>query len=279
MEQYTSPLRKFWIPALFLLLIPLFAWLNLRGTDFDGQFYQAGRGWVEIYKATPLTPLQTGGYHGIFLPWAVVVVQPFSLLPLEWARAIIQAGTVTALILLAGPQPLARLVTLTSASAFMLVAYYANLDAVAALGVLLPPAGGLLLLAIKPQAAGLVAMVWLAQRKWRSFIPLGIVVVLSTLLWSEWISRVQLSPAGALNVSFFPYSLILAIPLMILAVRRNDVLLAAMITPLAVPYVAYYSLAPTIALLARRHWVLGVFANVASWGMLWFLMQRLGALR
>lgn len=279
MRHYTPPPRKIWIPALFLLLIPLFAWLNLRGTDFDEQFYQAGRGWVDIYGAVPLTPLQTGGYYGIFLPWAVVVVQPISLLPLAWARAIIQAATVVGLILLAGSRPLAWLCTLSSASAIMLVGYYANLDTVAALGLLLPPAGGLFLLAIKPQAAGLAAVVWLAQGKWRAFVPLGVVVLLSTIVWGEWLFRLQGSSAGGLNVSFFPYSLLIAIPLFIWAIRRGDILLAAIATPLAVPYVAYYSLAPTIALLARRHWLLGLAANIASWVMMGFLMQRLRELR
>lgn len=272
-------LRKFWYLFLFLLLIPVFAALNLPGTDFDEQFYQAGRGWVDIYGAVPLRPLETGGHYGIFLPWAIAVIQPVTLLPLEWARAIIQSATVVALGLLAGPRPVAWVLTFSSAPALLLVTYYANLDAIAAVGLLLPPAGGLLLLAIKPQAVGLAAVVWAVQGRWRAFIPLGIVVLLSTLLWSEWIDRLRGSSAGVLNLSFFPYSLLLAVPLLIIAVRRKDLLLAALATPLAVPYVAHYSLAPIIALLARRHWLLGLIATILSWGVLWLLIQRLAALR
>jgi hypothetical protein len=273
------PLRKFWYLFVFLLLIPVFAGLNLRGTDFDEQFYQAGRGWVDIYGAVPLRPLATGGNYGIFLPWAIALIQPITLLPLEWARAIIQSATVVALGLLAGPRPIAWLFTFSSAPTLLLITYYANLDAVAALGLFLPPVGGVLLLAIKPQAVGLAALVWLAHGRWRAFAPLGMVVGLSTLLWSEWIYRLRDSSAGALNVSLFPYSLLLAIPLLILAIRRKDLLLAALATPLAVPYVAHYSLAPIIALLARRHWLLGLVATVSSWGVLWLLMQRLAELR
>jgi hypothetical protein len=196
-----------------------------------------------------------------------------------WARAVVQAATVLALGIASGARPSAWIVALFSAPALLLISYYANLDAIAAAGVLLPPAGGLLLLAAKPQAAGLAVVVWLAQGKWRSFAPAVLVIALSTLLWSEWTLRVQESVAGALNISLFPYSLLAAAPLLVIAVRKNDPLLAAVITPLVVPYVAFYSVAPAIALLARRHLALGIAGNVLSWGILWLLVERLAAAR
>lgn len=271
-------LNRATLPALLaLLLIPLFARLNVGGDDFDQQFYAAGQAWPHIFEAVPLRDVARGGVYGIFLPWAVAVVQPVTLLPLVWARAIVQAATLAALLLLAGPRPLAWVVTLTSAPTILLIFKYANLDALAGLGVLLPPAGGLLLLAMKPQALGLAGVVWLAERRWRAWVPLAIIVALSTLLWPEWLVRVRQSPAGALNVSAFPWSLVLGVPLLWRAVRRRDVALAALATPLVAPYVAIYSLAPAIALLSRRHWWAGALANVGSWGVLWWLMQRMGA--
>lgn len=271
----SSPLR---LALLFFCLVPLFAWLNIGGEDFDEQFYQAGQGWPDIFAAVPVRALETGGIYGVFLPWAATVVQPITLLPLPWARAVVQAASVAALLALAGPRRLAWLAALSSAPAILLIFHYANLDALAGAGVLLPPAGGLLLLAIKPQALGLAALVWLAERRWWSLGPLALVVVLSTLLWPEWVARVQQSPAGALNVSFFPWSLLVALPLLALALRRRDVTLAALATPLAVPYVAIYSLAPAIALLARRRWWAGLLASAASWGLLWWLMERMATL-
>jgi hypothetical protein len=209
----------------------------------------------------------------------VALVQPLGLLPLVWARAVVQAGTFIALCLLAGPRFRAWAITLSSAPALLLVGYYVNLDALAAVGVLLPAAGGIVLLAAKPQAAGLAALVWLARGKWRAFAPLAAVVILATVVWAEWLTRVRDSAAGGLNVALFPYSLVIAVPLVWVAIRRNDVRLAALATPLAVPYVAFYSLAPAIALLTRRHWSLGLGANVLSWVVLWWLMERLSALR
>jgi hypothetical protein len=88
-----------------------------------------------------------------------------------------------------------------------------------------------------------------------------------------------MSPAGALNVSLFPWSLAVALPLLWYAVQRRDPLLAALATPLAAPYIALYSLAPAIALLARRHWALGLLSNVASWLLLYWLQARLGRLQ
>jgi hypothetical protein len=266
------------LPALLaLLLIPLFAYLNVGGDDFDPQFYAAGRAWPHIFDAVPVRVVQKGGVFGIFLPWAVAVVQPITLLPLVWARAIIQAGTVSALLLLAGPRPLAWVATLSSAPAILLIFNYANLDALAGVGVLLPPAGGLLLLAMKPQALGLAGIVWLAERRWRAFIPLAIIVLLATLLWPEWLVRIRQSPAGALNVSLFPWTLLVAAPLLWQALRRRDALLAALTTPLVAPYIAIYSLAPAIALLSRRRWWMGALANAASWVVLWWLMRRMSA--
>lgn len=264
------------LPALLaLLLIPLFAWLDIGGADFDQQFYLAGQGWPEPFAAVPVRPLRTGGIYGIFLPWTIAVVQPFSLLPLVWARATVQAGTIAALLLLAGERPLAWLAALGSAPAILLTFHYANLDALSGLGLLLPPAGGLLLLAMKPQALGLAALLWLVERRWRAFLPLAIVVLLSTLLWPEWLLRVRHSPAGALNVAFFPWSLLLALPLLLAALRRRDAQLAALATPLALPYVPIYSLAPAIALLARRRWWWGALASAGSWLLLWGLMARM----
>ncbi len=268
------------LPALLALaLIPLFAALNVGGDDWDAQFYRAGRAWPHIYDAVPIRQVSVGGVYGIFLPWAVAVIQPIALLPVVWARAIIQAGTLAALLLLAGPRPVAWLLALTSAPAILLIFKYANLDAISGLGLLLPPAGGLILLAMKPQSVGLAALVWLTQGRWRAFVPLGIIVVLSTLLWPEWLARLRMSPAGALNVSLFPWSLAVALPLLWYAVQRRDPLLAAVATPLAAPYIALYSLAPAIALLARRHWALGLLSNVASWLLLYWLQARLGRLQ
>lgn len=264
------------LPALLaLMLTPFFVWLDIGGQDFDTQFYAAGRGWPHIFDAVPIREVEKGGIFGIFLPWAIAVVQPFALLPLIWARALTQAGTLAALLLLAGSRPLAWLATLSSAPAILLIFHSSNLDAISALGVLLPPAGGLFLLAMKPQAAALAATVWLAERRWQAFIPMGVVILLSTLLWPEWLIRIQESPAGALNVSLFPWSLLLALPLLAWSIYRRDILLAALLTPLTMPYVAIYTLAPTIALLARRNRWSGFLANGVSWAILYLLMQRM----
>lgn len=256
--------------VLVVIAVPIFAWLNSGGLDFDPQYYVAGRGWPRIYDAVPLIPVSFGGVYGIFLPWAVAVVQPFTLLPLVWARAVVQGVSLAAFIAIAGPHPLARLMTLLNPLVLLILFNQVNLDAIAALGLLLPPAGGLILLAMKPQVAGLVVLLWLKHGKWRHFIPAAIVIGLSTLLWTEWIERLRLSPEGALNISFFPWSLLIAIPLLIWAVRRNDIWLAALATPLAMPYFALYSLAPTCAILCRLNWrwgavIVGVGWVAAAW--------------
>jgi hypothetical protein len=258
-----TPFTQFII--LVLIAIPVFSWLNIGGLDFDPQYYVAGRGWPRIYDAVALIPVSFGGVYGIFLPWAVAFVQPFTLFPLVIARAIVQALSLAAFIALAGPHLLSRLTTLSNPLVLLILFNQVNLDAIATAGLLLPPAGGLLLLAMKPQVAGLAALVWLWQGQWKHFVPAGVVIVLSTLLWSEWIPRVTLSPEGALNVSFFPWSLILAIPLLILAVRRQDVWIAGLATPLAVPYIALYSLAPTCAIINRLNWRWGLIINIIGW--------------
>lgn len=255
----------FQFAALVLITVPLFAWLNIGGLDFDPQYYVAGRGWTQIYEAVPIVPVSFGGVYGIFLPWAVVVVQPFTLLPLVWARAVVQAVSLGAFVALAGPHPFARIMTLLNPLVLLILFNQVNLDAIATVGLLLPPAGGLLLLAMKPQVAGLAAVIWLWRGKWRHFIPAAVVVLSSTFLWSEWIVRVQQSPEGALNVSFFPWSLLLAIPLLGWAIRRNNLWLAALATPLAMPYIALYSLAPICAILCRLNWRWGAVITVVGW--------------
>lgn len=251
--------------ALVILTVPLFAWLNLGGLDFDPQYYVAGRGWPQIYDAVPVIPVSFGGVYGIFLPWAVAVIQPFTLLPLAWARAVVQALSLASFLAIAGPNPWARWMTLLNPLVLLILFNQVNLDAISTVGLLLPPAGGLLLLAMKPQVVGLASIIWLLRGKWKQFIPAAVVVLLSTLLWSEWIPRVLQSPDGALNVSFFPWSLLIAIPLLIWAIRRNDIWLAALATPLAMPYIALYSLAPICAILCRFNWRWGAVIALVGW--------------
>jgi hypothetical protein len=207
------------------------------------------------------------GYANIFVPWAAVLTLPLSFLPFRLALAILQSCNVLALHLLAG-RSLWKTALVCTSTVGMTQISTGNLDAIAALGTLLPGAGALMLLAMKPQTAGLASLPILLRDGWKHALLPSFVVLLATLHWSEWLYRATLASQGGWNWSIFPWGLFLAIPLVIRACQRRDPILAAVATPLASPYITLTATAPILALVFRRWPYLGGLLWLASWAII-----------
>jgi len=247
----------------------------IPNADWYGTFDAAGRGIFQGHS-----PYEQPLYANP--PWAVLILLPFVVLPPPLARGLVLVTTLLSWMYIAwrfrAPK-LAFIALLLSPTAIgALLA--ANLDAFAMLGIVLPPAVGLLLLMIKPQIGTGVAIYYLFQ-SWRergakgllqTFSPLLLVAGISALLFPVWISRMQSSPEIIWNRSIFPVGIPVGIFLLWLAIRRQNILLALASTPFLSPYLTFYTylvvqiglLDPTVEKVIRRD-ILQIILCVLLW--------------
>ncbi|MBA3531039.1 MAG: hypothetical protein H0T73_03850 [Ardenticatenales bacterium] len=252
-----------------LLLALAMALIPAKAPDVP-QFYDAARAWPEPYSI-PLERMGDGWYR-IFTPWAVVLFLPLALGPQLLAAALVRALTIIAFYLLTGRSLWKTIVLIFSPPALILL-MNGNLDAISGLGALLPGSGALLLLMVKPQAAALSALPILRRDGWwHALLPL-VLVVLSTLLWPEWLERAAAARGGGWNVGalLFPYSIPVGLLLLLYGWRERDPIPAAIATPLLSLYVSLPTLAVTGALLLRRWPRLGVLICMLPW--LWVIIS------
>ncbi|MBI3361887.1 MAG: hypothetical protein HY023_12340, partial [Chloroflexi bacterium] len=153
--------------------------------------------------------------------------------------------------------------------------WMANVDGFALWGLALGGPVGLFLLSIKPQVAGLVGLVWVAQAwregGWRKVLiltaPTLVIAVIFTLVYPHWLSVILAVPArpGGNESTGFPWYVPLGLALLVFAVRRNRNEWAALATMMVAPYARTQSWVGALVLLAVRYPLEGLIASAASW--------------
>ena len=189
-------LKKTLAAVAFLALVVFAVWLArlVPNADWSGTYEGVGRG---------LLHGQSPYEQPLFVnpPWAALLILPFAALPSDWGRGLLLVASLAALTYTAwrlhAPR-LAVIALLLSPTAIgSLLA--ANLDAFVILGLFLPPAGGLLLLMIKPQI-GLGPAIYHLIDNWRkdrlpgvmrAFSPIVVAYVIGALLFPVWIDRMS----------------------------------------------------------------------------------------
>lgn len=141
--------------------------------------------------------------------------------------------------------------------------WYGNIDWLPILGLTLPGAWGVLAMSAKPQMTfvALAVMLVISIRRRaliRDWLPLGISAVLSLVL--GWHAPVM--AAMGWNVAAWPLTLVVGVPLAVLALRRLDVRIGMAASVLCTPYAGIYSFAALLPELARGP-VIGLV--VATW--------------
>lgn len=259
-----------WALALLVALYPIGPANDLR------QYFSAAAGWPHPFLGAPLEGGGNESSYGIFLPWAIPFFLPLTLLPSALATTLVRVATILALYLLSGRSFWKTLVVSLSAPALVLL-WQGNLDALVATGLLLPGAGALLLLSLKPQVAAFAALPILRRDGWKHALLPALVIVLSTLLWPEWMTRASLAGRhfGPWDWNLFPWGVPLGLAMTGWAIRQRDPLLAGVATPLLSPFLPAYTLAPTLALLWRR-WPRAAGALwAATWIAAWWSIRQL----
>ena len=254
------------------MLIRLFSWvcaieqklLRIFGTIFGFTvltifYYQLGpgAGWEGAFRPAVLLLLSGQNPYIQFNffnpPWALLPIISFALLPIRIGSALISATNLCVFVYVLrrlGATKKATLLFLTIPFVFWTV----NLDSLVALGLILPPQIGLFFLLIKPQVGAVVAVyiffnVW-RSRGWRAvlgvFTPIIIITLVSFVLFGLWPLRFlqQTRPeirSSIYNLSVWPASLFIAIPLLIFAVIKGEKRIAIGASPLLSPYVLVHS--------------------------------------
>lgn len=210
----------------------------------------------------------TGGnpYAGIEFAnpiWTLALLSPFALIPADWQPlAILLVTLILAALLcrrfqLRGP----GLVLVMASPVVWWSIGYGNIDALALSGLLLPAPIGLVILAIKPQATAPLMLITLLKvyddgglkRAVLSAAPV-------TMLGLAWLGIYGLHFSNTNfggNASLFPYSLILGLPALILAVKVRSERLALLAGPCLSPYASLSSFLGPALVLPGLAWVYG----------------------
>lgn len=244
------------IPLAGIFILMLCLHFYPTGIDWEGTFSRLDEYWRD--------PFLLGSFMNP--PW-IIALLPHAILPLRWGNAVNLILNITMILLVirkyGGNW---KSILLVFSSPFVLdLARTNNIDWIPMLATLLPPAYGLPLLAIKPQAIGGIALIWFKKARWRLLIPLGVVCLLSFLVWGPWIFRYHAGTAMPWNFAPFPYFVPLGIYLLVRAWKSDDEILAAAATPFLVPYFAPYSLTSLLALLVSRKPKAGFYLWCAAW--------------
>lgn len=259
--QKTSPIGVFVIiSGLLVVITSLFYFL----------VPYAGDDWIIFSRVDWLTPYDSPGFFNP--PW-LAVVAPHVLLPARLGGAINRALIVTtagAWLWKSKADWKAHVLVFTS-TPFIALLRFNNIDYLPLIGLMLPVMYGLPFVAVKPQTAGAVALVWMKENPKRLIIPAGVIALASFGIWGFWplaaIGNIRSTGLDSVfwNMSAWPISLVPGLWLLWQSWQKSDPLLAAAITPLLMPYINSPSLFVPVAILAVRE------DRAVGWWLYWSL--------
>lgn len=209
-------------------------------------------------------------------PWAVLLL-PHLAIPLVWSNAVnlLLNMSLLGMLVIRLNGGLLGLLLLFTSPVFLDLARVNNLEWMIALGLLLPAPLGTVLLAVKPHLAMGATLIWARRHGMLViFTPLVFVLLLSFLVWGYWLPRSAGLPddAAAWNLSAWPVGIPVGLWLLWRAWQEDDEYLAAVATPLMMPYVAVYSVSVSLAVIAGR------WPRAAAWlwfGLWWYFLVAL----
>jgi hypothetical protein len=255
--------------ALFIIIVVLvvviyaISILSPKGVDWRIAYYPAARaclsGHSPYYKGSLLeNPI-----------WSCLLLAPFALFPEAISRAMFLVVSVAAYYAAFASVDVPRKwIFLLFLSPQIL--YGLNLGAIDPLilsAPAFPPVIGFVLALTKPQIgigyAVFLLVEWIRARDFRSlFYALtlsGVGILLSFWLGMPFSGRLISAPW---NTSLFPYSLPISAVLLFISLRNRDKGLSFIASPLASPYVGFYSWA-VLYMLKKPKYILTVF--ILSW--------------
>lgn len=242
-----------------------------------------GWDWFEVFKPAILATLRGGSPYAVegfySPPWLLLLMSPFTLIPSPFdLYAIIAASIgvfVFVMLRLNAPKWIIPLFFLIPQIWWSILD--GNVDFLVALGFVLPPQIGLILVLLKPQLGAAMAVFWAVEAFRESgiravirlFAPVAAIIALSFALFGWWPAYLTGAAEKYWNVSNWPYMLPVALLLLYRAVRDRRQGLAITAGPFLSPYLHAQSL-PLAVLGLMPNEVECVIAIASLW-VIWFV--------
>jgi len=278
--------QKNWLAAallvfLFIALVWLvYTYLPVDGVHSQYWGFSMGVDWRGVIRSSSLATIhgQNPYDHPVawFPPWIYIIIAPIAILPLDIGvsiMAILSLFLYGFILYQLNVSPVATIFFLIS-PVVLFNSINGNLDAVAALGLVLPPQVGLFLLLAKPQI-GLGPALFILFQSWRMggignvariFLPVIVAYLFSFIIYGFWPLRFTNQLNDPYNTSLGALAIPIGVVLLIIAIRKNQKNLSMISTPLLAPYINFHSWA--IALLGLNNRPLEMIAAVLT---LWVL--------
>jgi len=245
-----------------------------------------------LHGGNPYGPPLYPGMGFFNPPWLLPLQAPLALFPPivgAWGMALISTlGMVALCIKLKHPW----IALLVACSLPMLeVIWNGTVEGFVLWGLVIGGPIGLLLISIKPQVAGLVALVWVCrawkESGWRGVArlvsPTAAVAAISTILYPQWIGAMfgahQSAFQGNFLVNLFPWLVLPALGLLALALKRYQSRYAeecaVLATNWASPYLHLYSYSAAVTQIACDFPAIGVLMVVLPWAYVIVTHQQL----
>lgn len=277
---------KNWIAfALLMILFVSLVYLVYTNLPVDGVHsdywgFSMGVDWRGVIRASSLATLngQNPYTHPVawFPPWIYILISPIAFLPVEIGVSILAVLSfyVYGYILYKfNVKPIALIAFLLS-PVVIFNSINGNLDAIAAIGLVLPPQIGLFFLLAKPQI-GLGPALFLILKAWRKgkifeviklILPVGLAYLFSFIVYGFWPIRFSNQLYDPFNTSLGALAIPIGVVILIIAIREENLNLSMISTPFFAPYINFHSWA--IALLGLNNRPLEMIAAVIT---LWVL--------
>ncbi len=224
-------------------------WVDVEGSD-----------WVQWFRPCALSLRDPFAPRPIaYPPWLFLVLWPLAILPAPIGFGLIVALDV--LILAIYVRSIWRVLLLCLSWPVMLALVYGQIDPLLVLVFMLPARWALVAASMKPQI-----VCWFALRRGRlaAFLPLGLVVLGSLILWGWWPGRLSMERLAWEVAVDLDWPKLVPVGLALLASSDGLAWLGAGI--LLSPYVLPYHLTPVLAYAYRRgHPLLLLAITVVSW--------------
>jgi hypothetical protein len=209
-------------------------------------------------------------------PWAFIILAPLGFLPPMPSVAAINFISISGLVAFCFKNKKKWLAfPLVLSYPFLVLLANSNLEGLLLWGLTIGGPIGLILLAIKPQAALLIGVIW-AIKAWKKggrkalailLGPLVILTLLSIIFFPDWLRNLLIfsNRTDGDLANGFPWLVPLGIGLFIAAIRNQREDWAAVATLLIAPYVRVQSWTVALCLLALYYPLEGVIAAFSTW--------------
>jgi hypothetical protein len=232
-----------------------------------------------LVSRVPLNPYSVTAFFNP--PWTALILYPLHFLPQDIGLAVnlsLNVVIIGLLVIKRKGDLLALVLTLTSFPFLSLLAN-GNIEWMPALAFIFQNGYGIPFLLAKPQSGVFAALAWFqkAKNKWVFILPGLITVVLSFIIWKNWLlailANIHYANANKLGLftvsaSFFPWLIPLGLGLLYYVFKYKPVdseILGTLATFFLVPYFVVHSLTILFALISISHRRIAL----ACWALLW----------